>query len=173
LYLYVDDSFSFEQRKHLEYYQCYKKFLPRNLACLLHLWDHLGILHEERKQVFVTFFGSPLPIIGFEVDPNLMKVQMSDTSRVKLIEDIQEFAQHGTCRALGDFQKIVGYLNWALNVYPLLRPGLTAIYTKTAGKVQQRAPIWLNKDVERELVWLANHLRKSDGIYFLKSVSWS
>ncbi|KIK75204.1 hypothetical protein PAXRUDRAFT_63982, partial [Paxillus rubicundulus Ve08.2h10] len=169
LYLYVDDSFSFEQRKRLEYYQHYKKFLPRNLARLLRLWDHLGIPHEEWKQVF----GSPLPVIGFEVDPNLMKVQMSDTSRVKLIEDVQEFAQHGTCQALRDFQKIAGYLNWALNIYPLLCPGLTAIYAKTAGNVQQCAPIWLNKDVERELVWLANHLRKSDGIYFLKSVSWS
>ncbi|KIJ18674.1 hypothetical protein PAXINDRAFT_59540, partial [Paxillus involutus ATCC 200175] len=64
---------------------------------------------------------SPLPVIGFDVDPNLMKVQMSDTSRVKLIDDVWEFAQRGTRRALRDFQKIAGYLNWTLNVYPLLR----------------------------------------------------
>jgi hypothetical protein len=86
-----------------------------------------------------------------------MKVQMSDTSRVKLIDDVWEFAQRGTRRALRDFQKIAGYLNWTLNVYPLLRPGLTAVYTKTAGKVQQRAPIWLNKDVEREYVASPTH----------------
>ncbi|KAF9244261.1 hypothetical protein BU15DRAFT_42310 [Melanogaster broomeanus] len=98
---------------------------------------------------------------------------MSDDSRLKLIEDLKAFAQHGTRRALRDFQCIGGYLNWALNVYPLLRPGLCAIYGKTAGKLQQRAPLWINKDVERELNWVIQHLQHSDGVYFLKSVSWS
>ncbi|KIK74434.1 hypothetical protein PAXRUDRAFT_74394, partial [Paxillus rubicundulus Ve08.2h10] len=71
---------------------------------------------------------------------------------------------------LKDFQKIVGYLNWALNVYWLLQPGLMAVYAKTTGKLLQRMPIWVNKDVERELAWVVNHLLTSDGVYFLKSV---
>ena len=58
-------------------------------------------------------------------------------------------------------------------MYPLLRPGLTAVYAKTTGKLQQHAPIWVNRDVERELAWVIGHLLASDGVYFLKSVSWS
>jgi len=70
LYIYVDDSFSFEHRDKMELYTPYHKVLPRNLCKLLWLWDRLGIPHEERKQVF----GQELPIIGFDVDPNVMRV---------------------------------------------------------------------------------------------------
>ncbi|KAF8836926.1 hypothetical protein BDN67DRAFT_910220, partial [Paxillus ammoniavirescens] len=91
------------------FYQHYNKFLPTNLTCLLQLWDHLGISHEEWKQIF----GPELPIIGFNVDPNVMRVQMSNDSRLKLVEDLHEFGQHGTRRALKDFQKIGGYLCWS------------------------------------------------------------
>ena len=31
----------------------------------------------------------------------------------------------------------------------------------------------MNRDVERELTWVVDHLLCSDGIYFLRSVSWS
>ena len=59
------------------------------------------------------------------------------------------------------------------SVYPFLRPGLCALYAKTAGKLFQKALLWVNRDVERELGWVINHLLHSDGIYFLHSVSWS
>ena len=72
-----------------------------------------------------------------------------------------------------DFQHIAGHLNWALNVYPHLRPGLCALYAKTAGKLFQKALLWVNRDVGRELTWVADHLLCSDGIYFPLSVSWS
>ena len=58
-------------------------------------------------------------------------------------------------------------------VYPFLRPGLCALYAKTAGKLFQKALLWVNRDVERELGWVIDHLLHSDGIYFLRSVSWS
>ena len=45
-----------------------------------------------------------------------------------------DFALHGTRRPLRDFQHIAGYLNWALNVYPYLHPGLCVLYAKRAGK---------------------------------------
>ena len=68
-------------------------------------------------------------------------------------------------RPLRDFQHITGYLNLALNMYPYLRPGLCALYAKTAGKLFQKALLWVNRDVERELTCIVNHL--------LHSVIWS
>ena len=140
LYIYVDDSFSAQKKGEQLFYSRYGKYMPSNLVRLLLLWDFIGLPHEEKKQIF----GSQLPIIGFEVDPNLMRVRMSDESRLRLIATLRDFAQHGTRRSLRDFQQIAGYLNWALNVYPLLRLGLCAIYSKTAGKIHQKALVWVN-----------------------------
>jgi hypothetical protein len=168
IYIYVDDSFSFQRKEEMELYPPYRKLLPRNLCKLLRLWDRLGVPHEERKQIF----GEELPIIGFDVDPNILRVRMSDQSRMDLIGSIQAFAIQGTRRSLRDFQRLAGHLNWALNVYPSLRPGLSALYAKTAGKLEQRALIWVNRDVVRELKWLERHLVTSDGVYIIRSVSW-
>ena len=168
LRIYVDDSFSFQKRHQLSWYDPYGKELPSDLAQLLRLWDYLALPHEARKQVFVT----ELPIIGFDVHSNLMHIRMSDESRSKLIQALREFAQHGTRRTLRDFQHIAGHLNWALNVYPLLRPGLCGVYCKTTGKLLQCALVWINRDVECELLWVVCHLEESDGIFIVKSVSW-
>ena len=99
---------------------------------------------------------------------------MSDESRFQLIIiAVRDFALHGTRRPLRDFQRIAGHLNWALNVYPGLHPGLCVQYANTAGKLFQKALLWVNRDVERELGWVIDHLLHSDGIYFLCSVAWS
>jgi hypothetical protein len=63
-------------------------------------------------------------------------------------------------------------LNWALNVCPLLCPGLSAIYAKVKGKTNSKGLIWLNRSVVEELQCVAFHLECSDGIYLFKSVSW-
>ena len=97
-----------------------------------------------------------------------MRVRMSEESKLQLITTVRDFALHGTRCPLRDFQRVAGYLNWGLNVYPYLRPGLCALYAKTAGKL-----LWVNRDVERELTWVVDHLLRSDGIYFLRSVTWS
>ena len=70
LYTYVDDSFSTQKAGDHLFYPRYQKHLPTNLVWLLQLWDFIGLLHEECKQVY----GPELPIIGFDVDPNLMRV---------------------------------------------------------------------------------------------------
>ena len=131
LYIYIDDSFSAQKRGEILFYKHYRKLLPSNLTRLLQLWDFIGFPHEEKKQVF----GAELPIIGFEVNPNLMRVCMSDESKLQLITAVQDFALHGTRQPLRDFQCIAGHLNWALNVYPYVQPGLCALYAKTAGKL--------------------------------------
>jgi len=169
LYIYVDDSFSFEDKRELELYTPYKKLLPSSLVKLLRLWDAIGLPHEERKQVYAL----ELPIIGFEVDPNLMRARMSNDSHARLIQALLDFAQKGTRRSLRDFQRLAGWMNWALNVYPLLRPGLSALYAKTAGKLESRAKIWVNRDVVHELNWVVHHLLSADGVFFFKSISWN
>jgi hypothetical protein len=168
LYIYVDDSFSFDDKRDLELYAPYKKVLPGSLVKLLRLWDSIGLPHEERKQVY----GPELPIISFDVDPNLMHACMSDDSRERLILALLDFTQRGTQRSLRDFQRLAGWMNWALNVYPLLRPGLSALYAKMAGNLESRAKIWVNRDVVRELTWVVHHLHSADGIFFFKSISW-
>ena len=148
-FLYVDDCFGFASESSLEHYAPYSKLLPRPLAVILRLWDFLGIPHEEKKQLFDLI----LPVIGFDVDPNLMHVQMSLDLCSLLVDRIQAFAQKGARRTLCDFQRLAGYLNWALNVYPMLRPGLLALYAKMAGKEQQAALLWVNCAVVHELHW--------------------
>ncbi|KAG2136605.1 uncharacterized protein EDB93DRAFT_1091525 [Suillus bovinus] len=168
-YIYVDDSFSFEDKRYMEFYAPYQKSLPSNMVKLLCLWDAIGLPHEERKQVY----GLELPIIGFDVNPNLMQARMSDESRTRLIQELIDFAQRGSRHSLKDFQHLAGWLNWALNVYPLLQPGLSALYAKTAGKLVLKALIWVNRDVVRELEWVIGHLRSAEGVFFFKSISWS
>lgn len=98
---------------------------------------------------------------------------MSDSSRSQLIQELIKFSQKGSHRSLCDFQRLAGWLNWALNVYPLLRPGLSALYAKTAGKLVLQALIWVNRDVIHELNWIIDHLHLAEGIFFFKLVSWS
>jgi len=68
---------------------------------------------------------------------------MTNESKQQLLASLQEFGVHGTRRPLRDFQCIASYLNWALNIYPLLCPGLCTLYSKTARKLHQRALLWI------------------------------
>ncbi|KAI5895955.1 uncharacterized protein SCHCODRAFT_02464779, partial [Schizophyllum commune H4-8] len=75
-------------------------------------------------------------------------------------------------RTLREFQTIAGWVNWALNVYPILRPGLSELYEKTRGKSLPHAPIWVNKTMKMQLCWIADHIATSDGIYMMDSNTW-
>ena len=48
-----------------------------------------------------------------------------------------------------------------------------ALYAKTAGKLFWKALLWVNWDVESELIWVVDHLLRSDGNYFLRSITHS
>jgi len=116
LFAYIDDAFSWEFTNILTFYQPYKKLLPTEQTNLLTLFDKIGIPHDEQKQVF----GSPLQVIGFDVDPNVMTITMSLNARAELVTAIQTFADPHQHRSLKDFQHLAGWVNWALNVFPLL-----------------------------------------------------
>jgi hypothetical protein len=84
---YVDDHFSFCVAGDLELYNEYDTFLPSGRVALLQLWDEINLPHEEAKQIS----GTCIPIIGFEVDPNVMSVKMSKTKQSELIDACTTF----------------------------------------------------------------------------------
>ena len=147
---YVNDIFSFNLDDNLRFYLPYKTYFPAKQVELLRLFDEIGIPHEKRKQEF----GHSLTIIGLEVDLNSMTISMSMEKRVDLIETIKKFIDDPRHRhALRDWQRILGYCNWGLNAYPLLRPALQSSYAKLKGKKIPLALIHLNKQVIRDLSW--------------------
>ncbi|KAF5376292.1 hypothetical protein D9615_008534 [Tricholomella constricta] len=168
LLAYVDDSFSWELENNLLYYAPYNRFMPAKQVHLLTLWDELRVPHNDDKQVW----GAKLTIIGMEVDTNAMTITMPNDSRADLLTAIRTFAVPGTRHPLREFQKLGGWINWALNVYPLLRPGLCHLYMKMSGKQNPFAKIWVSRELVRELIWLADHITTSSGIFILDSVDW-
>ena len=166
---YVDDNFSFAISGDLELYAKYDSFLPSEQVSLLQLWDEIGLPHDEEKQIF----GPRIPIIGFEVDPNAMTVTMSSAKKDELIDACTAFTVRGARKTLREFQRLQGWINWALNVFPHLRPALCESYRKISGKTRPNAPIRVNNAMRRELLWFIGHVARSDGIHMLKSVEWS
>ncbi|KAG2067192.1 hypothetical protein BDR04DRAFT_1159482 [Suillus decipiens] len=131
--------------------------LPSDMVALLLLWDKLGIPHEKKKQIF----GKTLLIIGFDVNPNLMKILLKEESRMELVHELQEFAKYKWKWSLKDFKHITGSLNWALNVCPLLHPGLSVVYAKTKGKTNSKGMLWLNHSMVDEILWAAVMVKHS------------
>jgi hypothetical protein len=169
LFAYVDDAFSWEFADRVTFYHPYQKFLPTKQTQLLSLFDDLGVPHEERKQVF----GSPLQIIGFEVDPDSMTITMPRAARDELIVAIRNFANPRQRRSLRDFQRLAGWVNWSLNVYPLLRPGLSGVYEKMRRGSFPFQKLSINNSISNELRWLASHIETSDGVRIIDSREWS
>ena len=49
---YVNDNFSVCLASDLDFYKKYEAFLLSNQACLLELWDEIGLPHEKEKQIW-------------------------------------------------------------------------------------------------------------------------
>ena len=69
----MDNSSGFDYEDDLLLYEPYSSFFPKHQTLLLRLWDDLGIPHKAKKQIF----GPVIPIIGIDVDPNLMTLSLS------------------------------------------------------------------------------------------------
>ena len=134
---YSDDSFGIDQSGNLIPYKKYNKLMPEQQVKLLCLWDELGIPHEERKQTW----GAPLTIIGIDVDPNKMTLSLPPNRWTDLIAELRKFClttprHRGASFSLREWQRLARWVNWGLNVYPLLRPALNCVYPKMAGEDQ-------------------------------------
>jgi hypothetical protein len=131
-------------------------------------WDKLNLPHEHPKQVF----GSPLTVIGFEVDPNLMQVTLPSHKKAELVVQLRCFAIKNHRWSLWDFQWLAGWCKWSFNVFPLLKPGLSMLYDKIRGKSNPLGVICINNALLFKIHWLANHIEASNGLYFFKSLDF-
>ncbi len=144
LITYVDDSSGPVITMDKVFYDPYNCNLPSPQVSLLHLWDELGIPHKQKKQIH----RSPLPIISIDVDPNTLSFTLPDVTCKHLISKLETWTSNSSSRFwLRWWQKLGGWINWVLNVYPDFCPCLNAFYTKIAGKSQSSLYVRINNDV--------------------------
>ena len=165
---YVDDSSGCGRKSDVLFYKPYGKAFPRDQTTLLLLWDELGIPHKPHKQLF----GSPLPIIGITIDANDLSLTLSDESRLKLIDELVWWCQPGRKEKLRRWYQMGGWMNWAMNVYPRLRPALNNFYPKLKGRRDSTSLIWVNNSIRQDFSWAVKILHSSPGVRLLKSVYW-
>jgi len=168
LKLYVDDSFSFDLASSTATYGPYRKKYPKKQVKLLQLWDELGIPHEEKKQLY----GEQLVILGFQVDANKMTITLSKEKLDDIVQAIQAFCLRSGSQTLQRFTEMSGILNWSLNVFPLLKPGLRALYEKIDHSQKSNAQIPITTNIRFELSWFAAHAKKLGGVHMIKSIAW-
>ena len=168
---YVDDNAGMQLRRLVHWYIKYSMYMPKDQGLLLVLWDDLGLAHSRPKQIH----GTKEDFVGFEIDTTTSCATLPPESRIKLLEALAAFCArtHGRRRTLAEFQSLAGYVNWALNVFPLLRPALSNLYSKMENKTQRLAPIYVNDAIRKDLAWMADHIRQLPGIRVLSTSVWS
>jgi hypothetical protein len=169
---YVDDSSGCNLANDTLFYLPYGRDLPSDQCRLLLLWDELGIPHKSHKQIS----GCPLTIIGIEVDPNQMTLALPQSAKKDLIAELRFWSAKPPKSSSGSFklkhwQRLAGWFNWALNVYPLLRPALNNVYAKLSGKNRKDQRIYINNAVRDDLAWALTHIEFSDSVHLFKSFS--
>ncbi|PPQ96749.1 hypothetical protein CVT26_010234 [Gymnopilus dilepis] len=171
---YVDDSSGFDVRGDKLFYGPYGEPFPRHQTILLQLWDDLRIPHKRAKQLFSD---ESLPIIGITVDPNGFIFSLPSEAKENLLEALTTWYSRPVNASkqayrMRYWKQLAGWINWAFNVFPLLRPCLNCFYSKIAGPYDPGKKILLNNDIREDLSWAAYHIRHSDGIHLLRSREW-
>ncbi|KAF9528414.1 hypothetical protein CPB83DRAFT_791773, partial [Crepidotus variabilis] len=167
---YVDDSSGCTFSGDVSFYKPYQKFMPSPQVRLLTLWDELGIPHKEKKQLS----GLTLPVIGIDIDPNVPSFTLPNDARLRLVTELKLWsASKGFNDSLKRWQQLSGWINWALNVFPLLRPCLNRFYPKMHDKTLLKGNIYVNGAIREDFKWATEKLDTSSGIFLLKSVDWN
>jgi hypothetical protein len=170
---YVDDSSGFDLADDLLFYKPYDTYFPRHQTLLLQLWDELSIPHKLKKQIF----GAIIPVIGIEVDPNAMTFSLSPQKRSDICDALLSWAIKPVGKSkpnyqLKHWQQMGGWLNWAFNVFPLLRPCLNNFYPKISGTHEPTRRIWVNNAIRDDFAWAARHIESSNGVHLFRSSNW-
>lgn len=172
---YVDDVFSAMISGDMEPYEPYDMMMPSRQARLLRLWDELGIPHKKEKQ----FWGTQLTIIGFHVDSISLSITLPEKKKQELLEELNRFIIRQGSKArkkfyLGEFQRMGGWMNWAFNVFPLLRPALNSLYAKTTSidPTKKFTSLHMNRTISKDLEWAENHIKNLSGVLLLRELDW-
>jgi hypothetical protein len=107
LFGYIDDNFRFDEEGNVMWYEPYQCYYPLKQTKLLLLWDEIGLPHEKSKQEYSPI----LRIIGFMINPEIMRVSMDEEDRTRLIHQVSEFiatAPGGMMCTLREFQQLAG-----------------------------------------------------------------
>ena len=152
-------------------YKPFNQFIPQQQSDLLNLWTKLGIPFEQKKQVH----GSPLTIIGIDINPNAMTFTMPATAKHDTIVSFFSIPHKvkGVKHTLCNWQRLAGWLNWSFNIFPLLRPCLNNFYAKILGKGSSNRKIWMNNVICDNLLWAVAHLHNGSGIFLLNALDWN
>ena len=147
--------------------------MPTDQTLFLSLLDHIGIPHEDKKQLF----GESLEIIGLVVDLCDMSISMSCKARKKLMEAIFDFIlntpDNKHQQLLHVWLRILGYANWALNAFPILKPALNSLYDKITGKVALKQGVYVNKWVREDLLWFVELIDHLEGVHLFEAEEWA
>src|SRR5258705_5120046 len=152
-------------------YQPYDHLMPTLQVDFLKLLDEIGLPHENAKQQH----GAILEIIGFEVNLVRMAITLLADAKSQLVDAIHEFVLNppSPCQQLMQaWLHILGYANWGLNVFPLLKPALNSSYDKVTGCTFLNAPIFLNKHTTEDLLWFADQVEHLDGVWMFNNEVW-
>ena len=128
---YVDDIFSDEFDDNMTLYPRYQEIMPSKQVRLLTCMDDINVPHRRPKQTW----SEAEPVIGLEVNGNLLMITMPPEAKTALLTALDDFTRTRSRAArntqtLRRCQAIAGHVNWALNVFPLLKPGLCRLYDK-------------------------------------------
>lgn len=167
LHVYMDDFFGWDFAKNLVSYRGLLR--PARQVQLLIFWDFISCPYDDPKQLH----GRTLKIIGFWVDANKGSISLDQASIDHIVSDISLFlATPGRVPILLKWQRMAGYLNWVLNVFPWGHPALSELYRKMAGKSFRFTKIFINAMVRDDLTWLSTMLPDAIGVRFVDSTHW-
>lgn len=165
---YVDDSSGCGLEDDFLFYEPYQKAYPRDQTILMMLWDELGVPHKKHKQVF----GRTLLVIEINVDANALTFTLTQEAKEKLIKELLWWCKPGRKEKLKRWYQMGGWFNWALNVYPHLRPALNHFYPKIKGRCDSTSLIWVNNNIRTDFLWAIKILSNSVEVRLLKSIYW-
>ena len=106
------------------------------------------------------------------VDANELSLALSDEAKETLITELKWWCTPGRKEKLRKWYQMGGWMNWAFNVYPRLRPALNNFYPKLKGRRDSTSLIWVNSSIREDFLWAAKILTSSSGVHLLKSVYW-
>ena len=103
-----------------------------------------------------------------------MTITIPESSKTELIDTIQTFTDTTSAHRhpLVEWQWLLGWINWALNTYPLLKPALQSSYAKISGKLLAHASIYLNCEVIDDLQWVIEVMNETDGVCMIDTITW-